>query len=322
MMTANLTIERERGWEAAAETELAISSAAAGAGTGGKTIYNHWDADVGHGFYVEIAAAQVGGVLPARFRLELENTSGGARAYSQIHVAVNSLNDPANFVARIEGESAAGGSSVADAGSSAGNRRSLTVNPTATLAATLNSTFAGDAQGGRFWLLARMEVTGTVTVRPELRSSGGTVVWRSHEAMQWTTATPRLTVLGTMPLPPGGWDNSWGALTLALVFTSDASVTVYVDYIAFLPAGGYQLITMLEESVADGSVVHIDGMDKIAGVMVGATRQPVASPRGDWMTLLPNTLQRIYVLQTLGLASNIGDTFAASVYYRPRRLTV
>jgi hypothetical protein len=129
-------------------------------------------------------------------------------------------------------------------------------------------------------------------------------------------------VLGTIPLPPGGWDEDWGALTLALVFTADSSATVNVDFVAFFPVSGYQLVTMLGESVANGSSVHVDGMAKIAGVMVGSTRQALASPRGQWLTLLPNTLQRIYVLQMIDGGMNILDRFTARVYYRPRRLTV
>jgi hypothetical protein len=257
-------------------------------------------------------------------RLELTNAESTARAYSQIHLAVNYLNDPANFVARLEGESVSGGgSTVADVTASGGNRRSITVNTTATFTWALSSTFMGDTKGGRFWMLARVSgVTGDVTVRPELRSATGTVIWRAHEPMEWRTTTPHLAVLGTIPLPPGGWQASWGAATLALVFVSEASVTLSVDFVAFFPCAGYQLVTMLQEPVDAGDVVVVDGMAGLAGVKTGSLWQAVASPRGEPLLLEPNTLQRIYILQMLDTAMNIGDQFTVRAYYRPRRWSV
>lgn len=323
MVEVTLTIEREADWEGV-EVELQLSGPSQAAATGGRTIYNHWDTTAAHGYWLEIAAAQVTGSVPGPLRLEMTNSAGAGRAYTQIHMAVNRLNDPANFVGRIEGEAASsGGSTVADAMASDGNKRTVTVNTSATLTWALNATFMQDTQGARFWMLARVsDLTGPVTVRPELRSSAGTVVWRAHEPMQISYTDPNIAVLGTIPLPPGGWYASWGATTLALVLASDSSISLSIDFIAFFPCEGYQLMTMLGQSVGNGDTVVLDGMARLAGVQASGTWQAVASPRGDPLLLEPNTLQRIYILQMIDGGMNIGDTFSVRAYYRPRRRSV
>ncbi|MGV1048228.1 MAG: hypothetical protein ACOYD4_06865 [Solirubrobacterales bacterium] len=323
-MPAELTLERMAFWEAASEVELQLSAPNQSAATGGRTIYNHWDSDTGHGYWVQIAAAQVGGNLPAPFRLELANSVGSGRAYNRVHAAVNVLNDPANFAGRIEGESwSSGASTEADASSSGGNRATFTVNTSTTVTWALNDAFVVDASGMRFWMLARVvSLSGHVTVRPELRTGAGTTVWQSHEPMQWDTTTAHLAVLGTLPIPPGGYDTTWDDVVLALVFTSSASVTVKIDYIAFMPCDNYRLVTMLGESVANGGAVVVDDMTGYAGVSVSSLMRPLASPRGNPMLLYPAQIQRIYVLQDIVAGCNIADTFSVRVYFRARRATV
>jgi hypothetical protein len=324
MMPAQLTIERRREWEASSLTELQLSAPNQSAATGGRTIYNHWDGDTGHGFWVQIAAAQVGGNVPTPARLELTNNVGGARAFAQFHIAVNSFNDPANFVGRIEGESASsGGSTAADATCSNGNKRNLTVNTSLTVTWALNDAFVTDASGNYMWLIARvLGLTDAVVVRPEIRTASGTVVWRANEPVRWITSTPHLAIVCTIPIPPGGWDAPWDDLVLALVFASSASVTLSIDYLAFFPADNYQFVPMLGESVANNETIIVDGIEGYAGVANGGLMRPIVAPRGKPLLLYPNTLQRIYILQNISNNSNIADTLSVKVSYRARRLTV
>lgn len=313
---AVLGITRRNFWEGP-EVELELSATGQAAATGGRTIQNRWDGSGGYWFTV--AGAQVTGNLPAPIRLRLQNTSGGSRTFDQIHVANNTINDPANFVGRIEGESAtSGGTTVADGTCSNGNRRQVTVNTSAVMSWTLNNAFLVDTSGARFWLLVRVTgLTGTVTVTPELRT-GSTVVWRAHEPTQWQITTPHLAVLATIPLPPGGWDATWSALTLALVFRSTAAVTLSIDYLAFFPSDGYQLMTMLPASIANNAYITVDGINDYAM----AASVPVVSPRGKALTVEPGVTQRFYVLQTLTDNNFISDTFSVQAWYRPRRLSV
>lgn len=320
-INAVLTIQRPNWWEPLAETELQLSAPNQAAATGGRTILNHWDGDTGHGFWISVAAAQVGGDLPAPVRLELTNTIGSARAYTALHVANNSLNDPTNFVGRIEGESASsGGTTAADATCSGGSKRNLTVNTSLTVTWALNDAFVTDTSGNYMWLIARvLGLSGAVTVRPEVRTASGSVVWRANEPVRWITSTPHLAVICTVPIPPGGWDAPWDDLVLALVFNSAASVSLSIDYLAFFPADNYQFVPMLGESVANNETIIVDGWAGWSGVANGGLVRPIVSPRGNPIVLYPNTAQRLYVLQHITNNCNIADTFSVRAYYRPRR---
>lgn len=320
-INATLTIERRNWWEPVAAVELQLSAPNQSAATGGRTIYNHWDGDTGHGYWVQVANTQVLGDLPAPVRLEITNNVGGARAYAALHVANNSLNDPANFVGRVEGESGSGsGSNAADATCSGGNKRNLTINTTGTVTWALNDAFVTDTSGAHMWLIARvLGLTGVVTVRPEIRTASGSVVWRANEPVRWITSTPHLAVICTVPIPPGGWDAPWDDLVLALAFNSAASVSLSIDYLAFLPADNYQFVPMLGESVANNETIIVDGWAGYAGVANGGVVRPIVSPRGKPLVLYPNTTQCMYILQHLTNNCNIADTFSVRAYYRPRR---
>lgn len=321
-INAILTVQRRNWWEPLTDTELEISAPNQSAGIGGKTIYNHWDGDTGHGFWFTISGAQVLGDQPSPFRIELTNTAGAGRVYSQIHIANNIRNDPANFVARVEGESASsGGSSEADANSSNGNRRTVTVNTSATLSWALNDAFVADTSGDFFWLLARVVsvVGGNVNVLPELRTASGVFVWQAHEPIQWgASANPYLGVLGTMPIPPGSWDVTWDDLVLRLVLSSASSVVVKIDFIAFFPVKGYRLITMFEETIANNETVVVDDMQGYAGTRNSGLLRPNVSPRDEPILLKPGETQRLYVLQDLASGCNIADTFSVKVFHKPR----
>lgn len=329
MMPAQLTLERRKKWQGA-QVELQLSAPNQSAATGGRTVYNHWDGDTGHGFWVQIAAAQVTGSEPAPFRLEMTNSAGAVRDYSQFHIAVNAFTDPANFVGRIEGESASsGGTTAADATCSNGNKRNLTVNTSLTVTWALNDAFVTDTSGNYMWLLARvLGISGAVVVRPEIRTASGRVVWRAREPVRWISNDPHIAVVCTIPIPPGGWDAAWDDLVLALVLNSAASVTLSIDYLAFLPADNYQFVPMLGEDVANNETVILDNIEGYAGVANGGLLRPVVAPRGKPMVLYPNTLQRIYILQNTeddaGAENNsiIADTLSVRVFYRPERLSV
>ena len=88
---ATLAITHPAWWESTTETELQLSAASQAAATGGRTLTNSANS------WASIAAAQVGGDLPAPLRLELTNTAGAARVYENLWLALNADHDPANF---------------------------------------------------------------------------------------------------------------------------------------------------------------------------------------------------------------------------------
>lgn len=315
---ATLAITRRNYWEDNTETELQLSAASQSAATGGRSVTNSANS------WVTIASGQVAGSIPAPLRLELTNTAGAARTITEVHIADNADHDPANFGYFIEGETASGGSSAANGSSSAGNVRSVTVNTSATLTFALLAANMQRARGAPFLILGRFQsvTAGGVTIRAELKS-GGVTVWRANEPRSIERTTPHLGVLGVVPLPPNLWDAAPSAgIDLVFNLESTASRTVLLDYIAFLPANSYRLLTLLGASIANNSVIHDNGIEGWAGVLQSSVMQPVVSPRGAPIMVRPNTTQRLSILWHTDTDCAIADTMSARAYYRPRSLTL
>lgn len=311
---ATLAITRRNWWEDNSETELQLSANGQSAATGGRTVTNSANA------WATIASGQVLGSIPAPLRLEMTNTAGGARVITEIHIADNADHDPANFGFFVEGETASGGSSSANGSSSGGNVRSLTVNTSATLTFALTAANMQRTKGAPFLVLGRFQsvTAGGVTVRPEIKV-GGVSVWQANEPRSIERTTPHLGVLGVVPLPPNLFEAAPAAgVDLVLNFESDASRTVLFDYIAFLPALNYRLLTLLGASVANNSVIHDNGIEGWAGIMQSSVLQPVVSPRGKAITVRPNTTQRLYFFWHTATDCGIADTFSVRAYYRAR----
>ena len=315
---ATLAVTHPAWWESTTETELQLSAASQAAATGGRTLTNSANS------WASIAAAQVGGDLPAPLRLELTNTAGAARVYENLWLALNADHDPANFGYFIEGETATGGSSVADGNCSGGNARDITVNPTGTLTYALSAANMQRTRGAPFVILARLQsLSGAgVSVRPSITAAGVTVWW-ANEPWVLNRLTPHLSMLGTVPLPPQVWDSaSNGAVNLVLTFYAAASRTVRLDYLALLPAQDHRLLTLMGNSVANNDTVVDNGTEGWQGVRSGGAILPVVSARRKPLMARPNTTQCIYLFHHTTTGCLIGDTVSLRAWYRPRRSAV
>ena len=71
-MPATLLVQRVPFWEGAL-TQIPLTNASASNNTSGITIYNHDDSGTNHDNYVQIAAADVGGSLPAPVKIQLRS---------------------------------------------------------------------------------------------------------------------------------------------------------------------------------------------------------------------------------------------------------
>lgn len=315
---ATLAITRPNWWEDNTRTELQLSANAQAAATGGRTV------TLGANAWATISSGQVAGSIPAPLELEMTNTAGGARTITEVHIADNDDHDPANFGFFVEGETASGGTSAANGSSSGGNVRSLTVNTTATLTFALTAANMQRAKGAPFLLLGRFQsiTSGGVTVRAELKV-GNVTVWRANEPRGIERTTPHLAVLGVIPLPPSLWDATPASgVDLVLNFESSASRTVLLDFIAFLPAANYRLLTLLGASIANNAAIVDNGIEGWAGAMQNSVLQPVVSPRGKPIMARPNTTQRLVFFWHTDTDCVIGDTFSVKAFYRPRSLTL
>jgi hypothetical protein len=315
-------------WWEGDEAELSISATAQAAATGGRTINN----DPANGNWVQAAAAQVAGVLPAPLRVHLINNTGSTQNYRRVMLGVNAYSDPANFVHYLQGEARlSGGSNTADATSSGGALLEFTASssPT-TFQWTLPQADMQRSNGRRFRVLGRFEATaGPLYVRPDIRTSGGVVLWQGDELALGTLLYESWQDFGVVPLLPGGYNALYGAARLGLTFRGAGSV--YLDVLQLTSLDSYRHIEMVGTGVAtaNGAALIHDGIEGQTYTQGGGVRTPVPASFGGPLLAQPGLINRLYVLHQVnaGGTAGAGDApIAASMsvrlYYRPRRVTV
>ncbi len=319
-MDAALLLERMPYFEGA-EAELQLSANGQGAATGGRTIYN----DPANGNWVQIAAAQVGGNLPAPIRLQLTNTSGGALTYSRLLMNVNAYSDPANFVHYLQGEARlSGGTVTADAACSGGSKLNFTAGSSPTFVWALPAADMQRTKGARARIIGRFAGTvGDIYVTPQIRDAAGSVVlWTGDELSVGGIAASHAAYedFGVVPLPPGGYGATWGALTLALKFRGTAVSELDVLQLSMLDS--YRSLEMAAVSVANNAALVHDGIEELTYVLSSGAWYPLATAFGGPLMLRPNMLQRIHILHNLSTTAPITNTWSVRAYHRPRRSTV
>ena len=313
-----LVVERLNFWESG-EAELPISTSVSGAGTGGKTVGNHDDADAvasSHN-WVQIAAGQVGGALPTPARITLANATASNQDYRNLYIGLNARSDPANFTHVIEAETAAPsyGSSVSLSSCSGGAYLSTSVAGSTFVQWTLPAATLQKVQGRFCRLLARFaSVVGACYVRPVVRDGDGVIDLFVGDEIRVDSAVP-IWDLGAVPLPPSAGAVTWSDLTLLLMLRSTSS-TLGIDFIQLTPLDGYGHIRQRGNYLPPGGVITIDGIE---GIVYGGGA-PIYTPIRQQLLLQPNLLQRLYFLHDEGTgAPVITNTFTVRVYYRKRR---
>ena len=319
-MPATLLVQRVPYWEGAL-TQIPLTNQSASNNTSGITIYNHDDSGTNHDNYVQIAAADVGGSLPAPVKLQLTNNTGSTVNYKQILMACNAFCDPGNFTHILEGEAkASGGSTGSNADSSGSSYATLTVNTSASHQWDLSATFLQDTQGHDFHVLARLRsINGTVYMRPAVyEATGNYALWQGDE-IQAGVLTDTLLDLGTVPLPPGGYATAYAAQRLSVAMRSASSVVVETDFLAFFPANTFRKLRMLS-TIANSTAIVDDQTEGRAYSITSSADTPNVVTAGMPLMVWPNTLQRIYVLWSLAdLSAPIASTLSVKAWYRPRR---
>ncbi len=315
-------------WWEGAEAELELSANGQAAGTGGKTVYN----DPANGNWVDVAAAQVGGVLPAPIRLQLTNTTGGTRSYRRLMVGVNAYSTPASLVHFLQAEGRlAGGTIAADETSSGGNRLDFTLTSSPTVFSwTLPAADLQRARGRSFRILARFaDAAGSVYVRPQIRNASNVVLWGGDELALTMPIFESWQDLGVVPLPPGGYGSAFGAMRLSLSLRG--SGVTQLDVLQLTALDSYRQWELVGTGIAVGAneSIVIDGIDGLAYVLAGTARYPLPVAVGGPLMLQPGLTQRLYLLhqiaafQTAGAGdAPINATMSVRAWHRPRRVTV
>ena len=322
---ASLSIEREPFWEGAL-TQLPLTNANGTSNTSGLTVWNHDDSGVGHDNYVQIAAADVAGTIPAPVKIELTNATGSTQAYDTIWAATNAFCDPANFVHVLEAESAVVTGSYDSIGSNADSSGGQYVVKAVNLANTqffdLSAALLAKTQGHDFHLLARYRNYGDMYVRPNLYDATGAYILRTGDEREIkAVSTNAIVDLGVIPLPPGGYSTTPAAHRLCLKYRTTGAVSVQLDCFMLFPAVAFRRLSIVG-SVANGAKITDDPIEDRAYVTASGVDTPAVVRRSSPVQVWPNTLQRIYFAWGLqNTTAPIDQTFTVKAWYRPRRVS-
>lgn len=313
-------------WEGAL-TQLPLTNANGTNNTSGLTVWNHDDSGAGHDSYVQVAAADVVGSIPAPVKLELTNATGSAQTYDTIWAATNAFCDPANFTHTLEAESIVGASPNYDsigsnADSSNGQYIVKAVNGTLSQFFNLSATLLSKTMGQDFHLLARFRNWGDMYVRPSIYDSAGTYKLRTGDEREIRGVTTNAIVdLGVMPFPPGGYATAYAAHQLNLYYRTTGAVSVQLDCFMLFPAVAFRRLSIVG-SVANGAKITDDPIEDRAYITASGVDTPGVVRRSSPVQVWPNTLQRIYFAWGLqNTTSPIDQTFTVKAWYRPRRVS-
>jgi hypothetical protein len=323
---------RKNYWEASTETELELSNPG-GSGTGGQTVYNFYDTGLGAiQDYVNIAAAQIGGDLPAACRIEITNTDAGD-ALETVWIGQNVLSDPANLTYYLEISASDTGVNAADATCSAGFKRSYDITTTEAKVTgwTITSANLVDFNGGYFKTMIRF-ATGANAADVKWRIKilySGTVIWEGGQIQfddTYAAIARCVRELDTVQLPPYVPENSaptdltfelWGQAA------TGSTETVLIDCLVLLALDGYRRLRSLE-GIVQNAVLIDDGVTGTYYQEVSSKQVRDISTVGDQIMLWPNEVNRLY-FKLHSITANTGEddrTASVKIYYRPRRITL
>lgn len=331
-VAATIAWRRRFFWEHNEEQSITVSNSAGTAGSA--AVYMHDDADAGHDNYVQIAAAQVGGVVPAPAKIAITHSyagtaarriytshkGGGADSFQHIYEAE---------AATLNGTYAA---ATADANASGGTVVNVTNVPASAAAiATWPITSAQAALITSQWskIIGRFSTlpsNSTTKARLLLQDSATTAQIGQGE---WVTLSPAdaIQILGTLMLSPNLQGQAVpGEMKLVLQMKDSAAVgDLGLDFIQLSPVeggSGFRILKPVDETLVSIPVstgLITDNM--IDGAVYIESRQNVYIGFGGPIMLMPNKLQRLYFLADgVNALAPIDRTLSIVVSYRPRKL--
>ena len=327
-MEATVYVERAPYWEGAL-TQIPLTNGNGTSNTSGLKVYNCGDSTGTspnkRDNYLQIAAGDVTGSLPAPVRLELTNTSGSSIQYTDIFLAVNSFSDPANFAHILEAETAGvNGTYDVDTVDTNCSGGSKVVSSSGTLQANISTTLLSKAAGYDFHILQRVSYfPATTYVRPSVYDPAGVFEIRRGEETPLTVGSQTLHDLGVISLPPGGYSTAYGALRILFACRLPAATSIEHDYWALFPTTGFRRLQALV-SIANAATIIDDPIEDRAYALISGAELPYIVRKVGPVVVQPNTLQRIYVLwaDLITHDSVITQTMTVKAYYRPRRSTI
>lgn len=325
----NLSWRRAYYWEADSETELPLTNAH-GSGTGGRTVYNHDDS--AHDNYVKIADTDVAGVLPSPIVLQLTNSyNNAAHAYDiwvGQYICRDTSTSPPSLI--LEGESATGGSAIADASCSNGyyNQVSVGESEAKLLYWSITNTLLRTDKRRHFLVLARFfDDPSDFKLRLKTSFPSGATADVITQTNLVTCGSDRLQALGALQLPPwlSGYSSTKASMNLELYGLKSGTGTLKLDFLYLLPIDHWRiyrpstrglLYTDILKDDPPGEQLYVSHQSGISGA------SGIYTPLGEPLYAWPGRDQALFFLALNDSgASEIDRSFTVRAWHRPRRLS-
>jgi hypothetical protein len=309
-----LIITRRYYWEAETLQQVELSSGASGTTMGYATMYNNDDVHATNRNWVDIAAAQVTGSLPAPAWIAVKNSSGSARSFSALYIGnyVFSGSDTVDPIFRAEDVT------FGDGTPGTTEQEIFTWSMGA-----LADSFRG--QFGRFVVVWSDLPAATTLVRAlvDFRFPVPTFPLALGELMLATGDA--VMDLGGLPIPPANWVSGGMGDKMALTLHAKAATgtdTLNIDWLQIFPSGKglYRVIKAITTySVAVDEIVVDNGPADAVYSVDGSDIYPVYRPFFDPIYLWPGRQQRLRFVISGGTSIEAGHPWGILIQYRPRR---
>lgn len=319
-----LIITRLAYWEGA-RTAIALSNSNGTDLTSGLTVRNHDDAGAGDDNWANIAAAAIGGALPAPLELKLVNASGGNRDYVNFHIANNIYGQALAHI--IEGEntvSSGYGAAGSSAACSNGQYATLTGAGWLNFRWSIPSATLNLLAGRYMRILVRFHVLNAADreVKVALYESNGIAVIARSPAAVARNGAIMIQDCGALPLPASQPGGSWAPHVLEVSVKTPSSEQVAIDFVQLTPTEPtlYRKVIQRGFYLPNGDALVDDGIEGLSYYEYAATglRDLIYVARTDPVHVWPGVDQRLLFLHD-GLSQAITWTLTVQAWYRPRR---
>lgn len=301
-------------------TQLPLTSAGTGTPTTNyATVYNNDDASANSNWF-QVAGTQVGGVMPAPLKLEVNNASGSFKSVRALYLANYVHLDPTNIDPILRAEQASfTQTSWSFAGEATVYRWAL---PAALLADT-------NGQYCRVLVTLSTLPDSETLARARLQITYDSITFYSLViGEQVKTGGQTVLDLGAMPLPPGGpgVGNAGIHLTLTMQAPTSAGDTVGVDWVQIMPAGHglYRHLLGIVPNIglSDNESLIDDGIEGLIYTQVGSSTyiayRNIHAPIHVW----PGVTQRFRLIKQGQSTLGAGEAYGVKAWVRPRKLTI
>ena len=330
---AGVVIERANWWEKTTEEEIPLTNGNGSGVTGGINVFNCND---GSGTtpnkrnnYVEMS--NLGGELPARCRIEIVNWYNSSSRLYNIWIGKNAFSNPSSFTHVIEGESASYGGTNMSGSFSGGYTRLFTWSGDAKayIAQWSLAPSMLEAGGGR-WFKVYAALTNTLdNIYMQLKltfPSGVPLTILQQDQEKLVNTNYKFSELGTLQLPPWLEDiTGLYPIDLTLFARKTGGGSFGIDFLYFMPAEGFLLLSPKGYGLAYLTRVVYDGMNEVvySDWWSPSGKASHYMRYGADLLLEPGITNRLYFQQSCNTGDiNIDRLIRVRVYYKARYGTI